>query len=154
MFRIIQPFFRYMTRDKDILYVLCPCSIGDFLINGGLCHALLKKKHKQICVLIVQERFEHSGLNFVGVTEVRSLPKEIMYLIRQYVYATREYETDNYVYGHFHMKDRVENWNGGLIWNENLSFVDRYKENVFDLPLDTEVIPPIIPPPMTFKSND
>ena len=111
------------------------------------------KKHKQICVLIAQERFINSGLNFVGVTEIRPLPKETMDLIRQYVYASRDYETDNYVYGHFHMKDRVENWNGGLIWNENLSMVDRWKENSLGLPLNTELIPPIIEPPADYQEQ-
>ena len=142
-FSIIQPFFRYMTKDKDILYVLCPFNIGDFLINGGFCHALLKKKRKKACVLIVQERFVNSGLNFVGVMEIMYLPKETMDLVCQYIHATRDYETDNYVYGHFHLKEQHKNWND-YIWNENLSFVDSYKENVFDLPLDTELIPPII----------
>lgn len=154
MFRIVQPFFRHMMRDKDILYVLCPFNIGDFLINGGFCHALLKKKRKKACVLIVQERFVNSGsINFVGVMEIMYLPKETMDLVRQYVYASRDYETDNYIYGHFHMKERVENWNGGLIWNENLSFVDRYKENVFGLPLDTELIPPIISSPANLQKQ-
>lgn len=148
MFRIIQPFFRCMMKDKDILYVLCPCSIGDFLINGGLCHALLKKKRKKACVLIEHSRYENSGsINFVGVMEIMYLPNYVSALVQQYAHATREYETDNYVFGHFKKTDQGENWNGGLVWNEKLSIVDRYKENVFGLPLDTELIPPIIPPP-------
>ena len=32
----------------------------------------------------------------------------------------------------------------GYIYNENLSFIDRYKEDVFSLPMDTELIPPLI----------
>ena len=39
-----QQLLRHITRNKDILYVICPFNIGDFLINGGLCHALLKKE--------------------------------------------------------------------------------------------------------------
>ena len=72
IFAIIQPFFRHMTRDKDILYVFCPCSIGDILIVGGFCHALLKKKRKKTCVFITHDRYvKNSGLiNFVGVTEI------------------------------------------------------------------------------------
>ena len=144
-----------MMRDKDILYVLCPGGIGDFLINGGLCHALLKKKHKKTCVLILKDIYvKNSGqINFVGVTEFMYISNTLRNIICQYVYASRDYETDNYIYGHFHMKERVENWNGGFIWNENLSFVDRYKENVFGLPLDTELIPPIIPSPADLQKQ-
>ena len=153
IFAVIQHFFRHMTRDKNTLYVICPFNIGDFLINGGLCHALLKRKRKQSCVLIEKERFANSGLNFVGVKEVQYIPQTLMDLIRQYIYATRDYETDNYIYGHFQMRQQVENWNGGLIWNENLSFVDRYKENAFGLPMDTELIPPIIVAPTDYQKQ-
>lgn len=144
---------RHMTANKSTLYVFCPFNIGDFLINGGLCHALLKKKRKQTCILIVRDRFANCGLNFVGVKEVQYISSTLMYLIRQYIYATGEYETDNYVYGHFQMKANREDWSIGLIWNENLSFVNRYKENVFGLPLDTELIPPIIEPPTDFQKQ-
>ena len=131
-----------------------PKAIGDFFVVGGLCHALLKKKRKKACVLIGHGRYENSGsINFVGVMEIMYLPNHVSALVQQYAHATREYETDNYVFGHFHLKEHFKKWDD-YIQTENLSFVDRYKENVFDLPLDTEVIPPIIPPPMTFKSND
>ena len=70
-FSIVQQFFRYMMRDKDILYVLCPFGIGDFLVAGGLCYALLKKKRKKACVLIEHGKYENSGsINFVGVMEI------------------------------------------------------------------------------------
>ena len=134
----------YITRDKSTLYVICPFNIGDFLINGGLCHALVKRKRKQSCILIERDRFANCGLNFVGVKEVQYISQTLMNSIRHYVYATRETETDNYVYGHFQMKSNFEDWKNGLIVNWKLSFVDAYKENVFSLPLDTELIPPII----------
>lgn len=138
---LLQPLLRHLTPDKDILYVICPLNIGDFLINGELCHALLKRKRKKACVIIERDRFISSGLNFVGVMEVQYIPQVIMDLVRQYIYATHEYEADNYVYGHFHVGQ-----DGYLLFNYDLSFVDRYKENVFRLPLDTELIPPIISP--------
>ena len=140
---IAQQLLRYITKDKDTLYVFCPFSIGDFLVVGGLCHALLKKKRKKACVLILADRFENSGaINFVGVKETYYIPLLLMELIKEYIYNTGEYETDNYIYGHFH-----RNQNGhGIAWNENLFFVNRYKENVFGLPLDTEFLLPIIDP--------
>lgn len=132
---------RHMIANKNTLYVFCPYNIGDFLINGGLCHALLKKKRKQTCVLIVRDRFANSGLNFVGVSEVRYIPQMLMDLIRQYICATGEYEADNYIYGHFHMRQ-----DGVYDWNDKLSFVNKYNENAFGLPLDTELIPPLMEP--------
>ena len=142
MLRVGQQLFQYITRDKNILYVFCNASIGDFLIVGGLCHALLKKKRKQTCSLILNERYIKNAdlINFVGVTEIIYFPPLLDSLIDGYVHATRQYETDNYIHGYF-KKDQ-----NGLIQNENLSFVDRYKENVFGLPLDTEVLPPLITP--------
>ena len=138
---------RHMTANKNTLYVFCPYNIGDFLINGGLCHALLKKKRKQTCVLIERDRFANCGLNFVGVSEVKYIPQMLMDLIRQYICATGEYETDNYIYGHFHVRQ------GHYVWNDKLSFVNRYKENVFGLPLDTELIPPLIEPTTDYQKQ-
>ena len=70
-----------------------------------------------------------------------------MELIRQYIYATGEYETDNYIYGHFHARQ------GHYVWNDELSFVNRYKENVFGVPLETELIPPLIEPPTDYQKQ-
>lgn len=145
IFALAQQLFRYITADKNTLYVLCPYNIGDFLINGGFCHSLLKKKRKQSCILIERDRFADCGLNFVGVKEVRYIPHMVMDLVRQYVMATREFETDNFIYGHFH-------W-GTDSWNKNLSFIDRYKENVFGLPLDTELTLPLIDPPNDYQKQ-
>lgn len=151
---VARDFLRYTMSDKDTLYVFLPFSIGDFLIVGGLCHALLKKKRKKACVMILNNRFENSGsINFVGVKEIRYMSRLLIDFIRIYIYATREYETDNFIYGHFHMRQHFENWNGGLMWNENLSLVNRYKENVFGLPLDTELLPPIIDPPTDYQKQ-
>jgi hypothetical protein len=52
-----------------------------------------------------------------------------MELIKNYIRENSLYETDNYIYGHFHVK------NGGYDWNTSLHFFDRYRENVFGLPL-------------------
>ena len=130
---------RYLTADKNILHVICPYGIGDFLMNGGFCHALLKKKHKKTCVLIAQDRFANCGLNFVGVTEVRYISKELMDTVCEYIYSTGEYETDNYIFGH---SRREENF----IWSNELSFADKYKKNIFGLSSNAELIPPIVSP--------
>lgn len=148
LWSLAQQFIRYITADKDTLYIFSPLNIGDFLINGGFCHALLKKKHKKACVLIVNEKFAKSGtINFVGVKEIQYMPKLLMDFIRQYVRETREYETDNFIYGHFKVEKNF------YILNTNLCFVDQWKEDVFDLPLNTELIPPIIEPPTDYQEQ-
>ena len=153
IFALAQQLFRHMTADKNTLYVLCPFNIGDFLINGGLCHALLKKKRKRACVLIERDRFANCGLNFVGVKKVRYIPLMVMDLVRQYIMATCEFETDNFIYGHFHSLGNIKDWVAVHAWNPKLSFVNRWEENVPGLPLDTEVIPPLINPLADFQKQ-
>ena len=66
----------------------------------------------------------------------------------QYAFINSEYETDNYIYGHFHLRR-----DGSHIWDDKLSFLNRYKENVFGLPLETELIPPLIEPPTDYQKQ-
>lgn len=133
-----------LTADKNILYVFCVNHIGDILITGGLCHALLKKKHKQSCVLFLFDRFANCNLNFVDVAEIRDISSEHMNMLRRYCVMSGEYEGDNYIYAYWH-KVKNENEQFRVIVDSSLCFLDRMKKNIFDLPLDTELLPPIIP---------
>ncbi len=46
---IAQQMLRYITPDKDTLYVFSPFGgIGDFLLCGCLSHALLKKSESKV----------------------------------------------------------------------------------------------------------
>lgn len=134
---------RYIAHDKNILYVICPSNIGDLLAAGCLCHALLKKKRKRTCVLIALDRFKNCGLNFVGVKEVRYISRTLINLTYQYVNVTREYETDDYFYVHTNWKRNPEDISR-IGFSEDLPFMDRYKKYIFDLPVETELLPPII----------
>ena len=107
----------------------------------------MKKKRKQTCVLIERDRFANCGLNFVGVSEVKYIPQMLMDLIRQYICATGEYETDNYIYGHFQVKQNRQ------VCTPSLSFLNRYKKDIFGLPLETELIPPLIEPPTDYQKQ-
>ena len=139
---------QYTDDNKDIFYVFSPFSIGDFLIAGGLCHALLKKKQKKNCVLIWNDKYANSGsITFPSVTRVLYIPELIRECIRKYVFTFQIFETDDYIYGHFHTLQNVRLCNSPNVWNPNLSFVNNYKENVLGLPLETELIPPLIEPP-------
>lgn len=140
---IPQAFLRHITRDKNTLYVICPFNIGDFLVNGGFCYTLLKKERKQSCVLIALDRFANCGINFVGVSEVQYISQVLMDAVCEYIYASGEYEADSYIYGHFHAGPLFDG-KRNFIWNTGLKFTDRYRADVFHLPLDTELLPPIV----------
>ena len=124
--------------NPKLLYVICPYNIGDFLVNGGLCYALQIKKRKTSCALIVCDKFKNSQIDFVGVSQIIYIPSKTMEMIKDYIKETSLYETDNYIYGHFHIR------NDDYDWNDSLHFFDRYRENVFGLPLGTEILPPLI----------
>ena len=125
--------------DHRMLYVICPHNIGDFLINGGFCHALQKKKRKQSCILISCDKFRNININFVGVSDIIYISKQGMNLIQQYIFATALYETDLYVYGHFHDSEHIPK--GPDIPS---SFVELYRQNVFCLPREEHLLPPIV----------
>ncbi len=130
--------FNQLMPDNNILYVICPFNIGDFLVNGGLCYALQIIKRKKTCVLIVCDKFKKSGMNFIGVSQIVYIPQELMNSIRAFIIRTGRYVTERYIYGHFHVKD------GKFDWNSEVDFFCRYRENVFGLPLETEILPPIL----------
>ncbi len=124
--------------NPKLLYVICPFNIGDFLVNGGLCYALQIKKRKTSCALIVCDKFKNTNIDFVGVAKILYISQENMDIIRQYILFSSVYETERYIYGHFHVR------NNQFDWNSELSFFDRYRENVFGLPLETEILPPLV----------
>lgn len=125
--------------DKHMLYVICPYHIGDILMNGCFCHALQKQKHKKSCILIVCEKFCNIHIDFVGVFKMIYISQASMDIIVEYIIKTSLYETDQYIYGHFR-----GDANYNAIWDESLCFADRYKKDVFSLPANETLIPPLI----------
>ena len=128
-----------ITTNKDFLYIIQPFSIGDFFYTGGLAHAVQKKKNKTATVLIVRERMKNLGITYKNFANVICLPDNVIEALKQYFHATGNYEGDNYIYGHFH------NGKNGYIWDDTLHLIDRYKKNVFDIPMDTEYLSPVVP---------
>ena len=134
-----------LTKNENTLYIFCINHIGDFLITGGLCHALLKKKRKQSCVLITHERFANCGINFVGVSEIRSIPLEQLNLLMRYVIAIGEYEADNYIYMRSFRRLKGKDGKFHSVMDRSQFFLGRYKKTS-GLSLDTELLLPIITP--------
>ena len=125
--------------EQNVLYVICPDHVGDFLINGCFCHALQKMKRKKSCVLIACDKLRTLNIDFVGVSDIIYVPQKFLDLMKCYTIMTSSYETDKYFHGHFR-----EDENHRLLWNRTLCFLDRFRQNVFSLPLGEPLVPPII----------
>ena len=137
----VKNFINQLTPKKDLLYIIQPCSVGDFFYTGGLSLAVQKRKKKRATVLIVKERMKNLGLTYKNFEDIVYLPDDTMNVVMEYCRATGDYEGDNYIYGHFHTTpDRK------FIWDETLHLIDRYKKNVFKIPMDTPYAKPIVPP--------
>lgn len=95
-------FIKQMTPNPDWLYIILPFSVGDFFNIGGLSLAVQKKKNKSATVLIAKDRLENLGVTYENFAGIIFLPENIMALVREYIFATGDYEGDNYIYAHFH----------------------------------------------------
>ena len=138
----VKNFIRQMTPNPDYLYIILPYSVGDFFNIGGLSLAVQKKKNKSATVLIVKDRLKNLGVTYENFAGIIFLPENIMALICRYIYATGNYEGDNYIYGHF----RIKSQSGEYVWDESLNLIDRYKQDVFKIPMDTPYTKPVVPP--------
>lgn len=136
-------FIDNVTVRKDWLYIFDPCSIGDFLYNGGLSRAVQKRKNKSAVVLVVKDRMRNLHLTYENFAQILYYPDNVMNAVQLYFYETSNYESDNYIYGHFKMKP---NGNHGEYFfsDENLHLIDRYKKDVFSIPQDTPYEMPIV----------
>ena len=124
------------------LLLIMPASLGDLLANGRLAHALKKKYNKDI-ILVVRDRFIDFKIKFDGISKIKYITTNVMNILGQYIVTTGNYSNKEiYLYGHFHADARIRL--DYYLFDKELNFFDRYKKNVFDLPLDTEMSNPII----------
>ena len=137
----VKNFIKQITPNQDWLYIFLPYSLGDFFNVGSLSLAVQKRKNKSATVLIVNERLKNLGVTYENVANIIFLPPHIMAFVREYICATGDYEGDNYIYGHFrHLREGVYDW------DESLNLLDRYKKDVFKIPMDTPYAKPVVPP--------
>ena len=78
-------------------------------------------------------------VTYKNFAQILYVPEETMNAVQNYFYLTADYEAENYIYGHF-----ARAASGGYIWDENLHLIDRYKKNIFSVPLDTQYVTPIV----------
>lgn len=138
LFEQTEEFIKQRSANKDYLYLFCPKGIGDYLLAAGLSHALEEKLHKKATIMIVQEKIKRLGVIFPNVAEIISYPTEFMASTTGWFHETQNYVIDNFIYANFHYKGKT------AIWNEKLNIIDRFKENVLDIPLDTTFWSPIV----------
>jgi len=135
----MENFLAEITQNKDWLYLLAPFSIGDFLIAGGLSYAAQVKKNKSATVLIAQDRMKNLGITFENVVGTIYLPIDLIKAVGTFITATENYERDNFFYGNYKIGDE-------RAYDDSINAVDRFKRYVFDLPLSTPLMPPIVEP--------
>ena len=142
----IEEFFHHTIKalsEPNSLLIIMQASIGDFIANGCLAHAQKKKYNKEL-ILVVQDRLSGLKVKFDGISKIKYIPFRVMYPLVLYILNTGRYEDINegYVFGHFKVdiKIAIDHY----LYDKELNFFDRYKKNVFDLPLNTKIHNPII----------
>ena len=138
----VKNFIKELTPKKELLYIFQPFSVGDFFYTGGLSLAVQKRKKKRGTVLICKDRMKNLGVTYENFRDIVYLPNDTMNVVREYFYASGDYEGDNFIYGHF---PKSKEKGKLFIWDETLHLIDRYKKDVFKIPMDTPYIKPVVP---------
>ena len=125
--------------EKNTYFVICPYHIGDFLISGGLAHAIKKPKGKSNLKIIALQYLQKINVQFQGVDGFIFISQPQMNEIINYVHISENYVTQNYIYGHFKKYKKT----GRFIADEELNFVQQYNHDVYGLPVNTEIKKPV-----------
>lgn len=120
----------------NIQFVICPCSLGD-TVNIGVFISTYKRVHgyDKVILVVKSHQIPLAGI-FSGVDAVFELSDEEMIGLRFYITINKLEKCNNVLYGYFQMEDNS-------IWetknNKFLNFVDEYKSQVLEIPLDSEM---------------
>ena len=125
--------------EKNTYFVICPYHIGDFLISGGLAHAIKKPKGKSNLKIIALQYLQKINVQFQGVDGFIFISQPQMNEIINYVHASENYVTQDYIYGHY----KINKQNGWVISDIDFDFVQQYKHDIYNLPLNTELKKPV-----------
>ena len=128
-----------ITKDKEVFYIICPYHIGDLIISGGLAHAINLPENKKFIKIVAIESLRKMGVHFSSVKEIEYIPNLLMNEIKNYIIKFGLYRTEQYIYGHFKLNAQNQ-----IIWNNKLDFLQRYKDSVYELPMDTNLEKPVI----------
>lgn len=120
--------------DEDILYILCPGSIGDTLYVAALVKAYKEKNNVQVVMLIVRENHRSIGELFPSV-DGSIVSKELVDLLQAYSRKDAVWELKNYRYG-FAREDYAHRIYMAEYEANNL--LSGYKAAIMEVPEDVE----------------
>ena len=120
--------------NNETYFIICPFHIGDFLIAGSLAHALTKPPNKKFTKIIALKYLSNMKVHFEGVDDIIYIPQSYMNQIIMYVYATKIYRNENYFYAHYKKTADGKDYEVDI----SLNFIQRYKHDIFEIPLETE----------------
>ncbi len=126
------------TEYKDIQFIVCPCSLGD-TVNIGAFASTYKKIHNvNKLILVVKEHQVPLAGIFSGVDQPFEVSETEMMGLRFYITVNKIEKANNVLYGYFPMKEtNVWETTNNMIFN----FVDEFKAQVLDIPLDSTIDP-------------
>ena len=136
--KLTKNFFDVISEDSDCLYVFSTKGIGDFIMAGGLSYAAQERKGKKSTILVIQDKKWDTGILFPNVTAVMHFPLSMIGTLDKYFNKTGGYEGDNYIYANIRKK------NDKYLWSSELNMLERFKKDVFKIPVDTPLIYPFI----------
>lgn len=120
---------------KDIIYICCPCGLGDTLYVAALAkeYKYIYSEVKKVC-LIIKEK--HMGLVslFKGVDEI-IISDGIVAALHVFSTSTETWNRNNYIYGHF-TSDWMEKYIMGIYTGNMIS---SYKKYIMHLPEECQL---------------
>ena len=134
-------FLERITPNKDCLYIFQPQGLADILCAGGFSYAAQAKKNKSSTVLIVHELAKSFGIAYENVSKISYIAPQILNAVKKYLDDNDIHETDNFIYGYLDTKVKKN-----FTVAKGLNLIDYYRKKVFDIPMDTPLIQPIIKP--------
>lgn len=121
---------------QDVYFVFCPCSLGDTVNIAIFLNTFKRIYNKNKILLILKERQSDLGGIFSGADGIFPISENECLALRYYVQMNGLYRSNNFLYGYFPM-------NGNDFWGTQhkmcLTFVDEYKSDILQIPLDSEI---------------
>lgn len=130
--------FDGLAEYRDIRFIVCPCSLGDTVNIGAFASTYKKIHHVDKLILVVKEHQVPLAGVFSGVDQAFEVSETEMMGLRFYLTVNNMLKTENVLYGYFPMKENN-------VWettnNMIFSFVDEFKAQILDIPLDSTIDP-------------
>lgn len=128
--------YSQFLKHRDIQFIVCPASLGD-TVNIGAFISTYKKIHGISRVILVLKSHQVPlGGFFPAVDEVFEVTDLELNCLRIYISINKLEKSNNVLYGYFKMKPG-DLW--GIIQPKYMCFVDEYKSQILDIPLNSTI---------------